>query len=135
MVSAFAKISSARPRKSRTRARSFRFGILRGAPRATLWEACYHKLGASRLTGVIFLAGLRLNLGLGRRGAPSRVRAGDRRNRQAPCRRWQEVEVMKCPVGTFLADLSHSLAAVTSPTQASQTALNEHFFCHTRRED
>src|SRR5258708_33074545 len=90
MVSAWAKISSARARKSRTRARSFRFVILRGPPIATLWEAYYHTLGASRLIGVIFLAGLRLNLGLGRRGARSRVRAGDRRNRQAPCRRWQD---------------------------------------------
>ena len=45
MVSACAKISSARARKSRTRARSFRFGILRGPPIATLWEAYYHKLG------------------------------------------------------------------------------------------
>ena len=45
MLSAFAKISSARARKSRTRARSFRFDILRGPPIATLWEAYYHKLG------------------------------------------------------------------------------------------
>jgi hypothetical protein len=45
MASAFAKISSARARKSRTRARSFRFGIFRGPPIATFWEAYYHKLG------------------------------------------------------------------------------------------
>src|SRR5712664_3106850 len=95
MVSAWAKICSARARKSRTRARSFRFGILRGPPIATLWEAYYHKLGASRLTSVIFLAGLRLNLGLGRRGAPSRIHDSDRRNRQAPCRAGQSGEEVR----------------------------------------